>query len=337
MESMRRKTAVVVLGALAGVLAVAPDAPAQTTPRAAPVPAVPAPATPPRLPECRPGTANAAPPSQGLLGALGVLRAPAGPEDALPADVQRLLRARGLAPVDAASARLLRTTPEGGKAWIVPVPDVGLAGFMPCNPRRDPQEGVVVVAQGGAPAGGGAALPDLVRGRGQVSVDACAGPGRDMLGVSGVVPDGVGAAFLTSPDGTAVRADVTDNGYAFVVPHTRGPQQRYVVWTGGDGTPHVQPVPTTLRPRGAMCRRIPTSITRVTPEPFACGTAIVRPAMPVPARPPRTRRRGGAPRPVRPVPAVPISPAPMTVPCLVTPVPVPVPLVTSPPPAPRRP
>ncbi len=39
-----------------------------------------------------------------------------------------------------------------------------------------------------------------------------------MLGVSGVVPDGVAAAYLTAPDGTAVRADVADNAYAFVVP-----------------------------------------------------------------------------------------------------------------------
>ena len=41
--------------------------------------------------------------------------------------------------------------------------------------------------------------------------------------VSGVVPDGVAAAYLTAPDGTAVRADVADNAYAFVVPAPRDP------------------------------------------------------------------------------------------------------------------
>jgi hypothetical protein len=33
-----------------------------------------------------------------------------------------------------------------------------------------------------------------------------------MLGISGMVPEGVAAVFLTAPDGTAVKADVKDNG-----------------------------------------------------------------------------------------------------------------------------
>jgi hypothetical protein len=296
---MRIRTALVLAGG-AGLLA-APVAWAQTmtAPVPGPVPAIPprvvAPTpvpVPPRLDVC-PRPQSAAPPSQALLGALGVLRRPAEAKDALPADVLRLLKARGLAPVDPSSARLLRTTAQGGKAWIVPVPDVGFAGFVPCRTRRDAQEGVVVVATGGAPAGGGAALPDLVRGRGPVSVDTCAGPNRDMLGVSGIVPDGVGAAFLTSPDGTAVRADVVDNGYAFVVPASRRPEQRYVVWTGGDGTPHVQPVPPVLAARRGGCGEAVLRVTRVTPEPFACGATVVVPAQP------RWRRT-----PARPLPAL---------------------------------
>ena len=183
-------------------------------------------------------------PSQALLGALGVLRRPAAAQDALPDTVQRLLKARGLAPVDPASVRLLRSTPDGGKAWIVP---------EPCVPGRSAGEGVVVVATGGAPAGGGAALarPRPRARRGEPSTPA---PARATTcsGVSGVVPDGVAAAYLTAPDGTAVRADVSDNGYAFVVPTPRDPGQRYVVWTGGDGTPHVQPVPRLLLPLGAQ-------------------------------------------------------------------------------------
>jgi hypothetical protein len=116
-----------------------------------------------------------------------------------------------------------------------------------------------------------------------VSVDACAGPGHDMLGVSGVVPDGVAAAYLTAPDGTAVRADVSDNGYAFVIPTPRDAGQRYVVWTGGDGTPHVQPVPRLLlRPGRSACATRYASVVRITPEPDGCRPGpIVTPAVPV--------------------------------------------------------
>ena len=41
-----------------------------------------------------------------------------------------------------------------------------------------------------------------------------------------------------------MRADVKDNGYEFLLPNQRSYEQRYVVWTGGDGTPHVQPIVT---------------------------------------------------------------------------------------------
>jgi hypothetical protein len=116
-------------------------------------------------------------------------------------------------------------------------------------------EGIAVVALGGAPAGGGGALRDLVRGTAPVATDPCSGPARDMLGVSGMVPDGVAAVFLTAPDGTAVRADVQDNGFSFVVPASRRPEPRYVVWTGSDGTPHVQPVSPFAAFPGVLCKR----------------------------------------------------------------------------------
>ena len=114
-----------------------------------------------------------------------------------------------------------------------------------------------------------------------------------MLGVSGIVPDGVAAAYLTSPDGTAVRADVRDNAFAFVVPRTTRRQARYVVWTGADGTPHVQPVGAVLVGQRACrsLRRIGERA-RITPRP-GCWPAI---ALPV------RGRRGAV---ARPVPAVP--------------------------------
>ena len=90
-----------------------------------------------------------------------------------------------------------------------------------------------------------------------------------MLSISGIVPNGVPAAFLTAPDGTAVRADVKDNGYEFLLPNQRTPEQRYVVWTGGDGTPHVQPVVTFASVRPGACKaaaKLPASLARVSPD-----------------------------------------------------------------------
>ena len=123
-----------------------------------------------------------------------------------------------------------------------PVPPAASAPLPIAPADAKPRPGLAVVAVDGAPAGAGGRLEDLVRGRADLAIDPCAGPGRNMMSVSGIVPDGVPAAFLTSPDGTAVRADVKDNAYAFVVPRPRTAERRYVVWTGGDGTPHVQPL-----------------------------------------------------------------------------------------------
>jgi hypothetical protein len=113
-----------------------------------------------------------------------------------------------------------------------------------------------------------------------------------MLEVSGIVPNGVPAAFLTAPDGTAVRADVKDNAYLFVVPRAKTAEQRYVVWTGGDGTPHVQPL--TPTPFQVRCPKLPEGTQLppvVSPDgasacgllPFARTTAIL-PASPATSR-----------------------------------------------------
>lgn len=186
---------------------------------------------------------------------------------------------------------------------VLPAPD----RFRPGRWPTGPQEGVAVVAIGGAAAGGGGALADLVRGRAPVSVEPCAGPHRDMVGVSGIAPDGVTAAFLTSEDGTAIRVDVADNAYAFVVPRDRRPQQRYVVWSGADGTPHVQPlfVPFFVSGR-ERCARLPARLARmprVSPGPESQFPPFL--AMPYPPH----RAFAVPPRPFRP-PAIPAPPRP---------------------------
>ena len=170
----------------------------------------------------KPGAAapTAAPPSQALLDAFAILRRPRTDQDALSPQALQALRVRGLAPVAPDSARLLRSTPSGGKAWVVPVPDVTARLRLRSRPARSaPREGLAVVATGDAASGGGGALDDLVRGRSPVTVAPCAGADHSMLSISGIVPNGVPAAFLTAPDGTAVRADVKDNGYEFLLPN----------------------------------------------------------------------------------------------------------------------
>jgi hypothetical protein len=250
-----------------------------------------------------------------LLHAFGILRRPATPDDALPTTALAALRLRGLEPFDPAAARLIRTTPDGGRAWVVPTRDVPdttscSAAAFPTPPaivynpktpvplpvprypaprgttqddaaRRHP--GLALVAVGGAPVGAGGRYEDLIRGRESVELEPCGGPDHDMLSVSGLVPDGVPAAFLTSPDGTAIRADVRDNAYTFVVPRSERAETRYVVWTGGDGTPHVQPLSPAAYPAALRCRPAPKARPTVSPS----TPTPVLPAAPAPQRLPR--------------------------------------------------
>ena len=138
-----------------------------------------------------------------------------------------------------------------------------------------------------------------------------------MVGISGVVPDGVPAAFLTSQDGTAVRADVADNGYAFLVKPDLRPEQRYVVWTGSDGTPHVQPVVTFGVMRARTCAttaKLTQAMPRVSPDGlFGCAApTAVNPKLVIPSRrPSRAERRRQVARMlyvVRCLPAGPFTP-----------------------------
>jgi hypothetical protein len=318
-RSIRRLAPVAVLALGAGAaVAQAAGSPATTTPRpahpvdvrpAAPMPyvstpgtaAMVVPAAPPGGPgagailsvtrapmpiaPCRPRDRKPAPrtpPSAALLKAFGILRRDRTDADALPARALAALKARGLAPVDPQSARLLRVS-GAAHAWVVPVPDVNASAPIGCaRSVHAVREGLAVVALGQAPAGGGGTLTDLERGQAAASVDQCAGAHRDMLGVSGIVPDGVDAVFVTAPDGTATRADVQDNGYAFVLPRASGLEQRYLVWSGSDGTPHVQPlavgggvvVATARRDLRYRACAVSGTAPRVTPDAWssACGS-----------------------------------------------------------------
>ena len=153
------------------------------------------------------------------------------------------LRARGLSPVSPDSARLLRSTPSGGKAWVVPVPDVvarfawaalrvpgpGRARAWPSWRRATPR--AAAAARSTTSSAGARPSPSP---RAPAPTTRCSRS-------RGSSPTASRAAFLTAPDGTAVRADVKDNGYEFLLPNQRTPEQRYVVWTGGDGRPTSSP------------------------------------------------------------------------------------------------
>jgi hypothetical protein len=253
--------------------------------------AAPVPVTPGRTPSPTPQppkAAAAAPPSQQLLDAFAILRRPRTDRDALTPEALEALRVRGLSPVSLDSSRLLRSTASGGKAWVVPVPNVVGRLGVACEPvsMPGPREGLVVVALGDAAGGGGGALDDLVRGRAPVAVAPCAGADHSMLSISGIVPNGVPAVFLTAPDGTAVRADVKDNGYEFLLPNPRPYEQRYVVWTGGDGTPHVQPIVTLAAISTRACTssaKLAQTVARVSPDrPFPCAGPPIASKFPVP-------------------------------------------------------
>ena len=339
--AIRRLAPLVLVAFVAGAIAAHADtAPQRAVPQAivvaSPPPATAIPAIGKFVAACRPvakpPSTAATPPSQALLDAFAILRRERRPEDALPPAALKALEQRNLAPVSPDSARLLRTGPGGGQAWVVPVPDVTAPFPFVCGPnaKRGPREGLAVVAVKHAAAGGGGALDDLVRGRAPVTVDSCAGENGDMLGVSGIVLNGVAVVFLTAPDGTAIRADVKDNGYEFLIPRPKTAGQRYVVWTGGDGTPHVQPVLAFAVVRGAVCKQLAARDlpAQVTPA-LGFGSCVV--AAPVPqVRRPSTK--GGR---VLPAPARVFWGGCSTAPALLlpptTPAPFPVPLTKRPP------
>jgi hypothetical protein len=304
--AIRRLVPLVLVAFAAGAIA----AHADNKPKAVPAPAAAAPVAPLVVitkfaAACKPARRQpapaATPPSPALLGAFAVLQRERRPEDALTPQALNALKARGLAPVSPDSARLLRSGPGDARAWVVPVPDASGALPLVCRTKAPkPREGLAVVATGGAAAGGGGALDDLVRGRAPASVETCAGPNHDMLSVSGIVPNGVAAAFLTAPDGTATRADVKDNGYQFLIPAPKTVGERYIVWTGGDGTPHVQPIGAFGAIPAAACKRVSSSAfakaPRVTPSAFGLCATPAPIAFPVPA----VRRPKGSRIPVQP-------------------------------------
>lgn len=167
---------------------------------------------------------STATPSAPLLGALGVLRRPRTPDDALPADSRRLMFADG---VMTESIRRLR--PD---LWLVPVtdlepspPEACLRG-LPASERRrildaPPVEGIVV-ARDTAPVGR-YATEAITKGR-AFSIQSCTGEMHDRITIEGIVPDGASPVTLTTRDGSIVQATPEQNTVRFDLARPDSPQ-----------------------------------------------------------------------------------------------------------------
>ena len=276
------------------VRVVAAPAPARPFVGVAPLPigcAAPVPLDPRRKTPQAPTAATAAPPSQQLLDAFAILRRTPTDQDALSPAALEALRVRGLSPVSLDSSRCCAARRRAGRRGSCRHPTSPAGWARSADPRAS-----LVRARAWSSSrsgcrerwGRGARRPRprprtgdgrAVRGRGPLdAVDL------------GHRANGVPAVFLTAPDGTAVRADVKDNGYEFLLPNQRAYDQRYVVWTGGDGTPHVQPIVTFAAARAGACKssaKLAQSAARVSPDgAFGCTGAPIanKFAVPVPRR-----------------------------------------------------
>ena len=280
---------------------VAAPAPARPFAGAAPLAiacAAPVPVDPRRPAPQPPKAATAGPPSQQLLDAFAILRRPRTDQDALSPAALEALRVRGLSPVSLDSSRLLRSTASGGKAWVVPVPNVVGRLGVACEPvgQSGPREGLVVVAVGDAASGGGGALDDLVRARAPVTLAPCAGADHSMLSISGIVPLRGGGRLPHRP--RRHRGARRRQGQRLRVPAPQPARVRAALRRvdRGDGTPHVQPIVTFAAVRTRACAaaaKLSAMVARVSPDGFVpcAGPPIVSKfATPLKDRPSRALR-----------------------------------------------
>jgi hypothetical protein len=218
--SMTRRT----LAATALTVAVLTGA-AGATQRPAQAPPQPAPKPRTRCvdPQSTPSPSSATP-SAPLLGALGVLRRPRTPDDALPANSLRFMFADGVM-TDA-----VRRSRSG--LWLVPVTDLErkppaacLRGLPESERRRildaPPVEGVLLTHEA-APTGR-YATDTITKGR-AFSIQACTGEMHDRITVEGIVPDGASPVTLTTRDGSIVQATPEQNTVRFDLARPDSPQ-----------------------------------------------------------------------------------------------------------------
>lgn len=197
-------------------------------------------------------------PSAALVAALPVLRRAHTPSDVLPRNSLPLTTLDSLGSgIELNSSQLVRSSPYGGRAWIVPVqhfkPPVArdLAclkrqiamqqQFVRENPRSPSpfpvlsydrareradkrylaahpgpgQPGVIVFTTFNVVQGADAGLGSILAGK-AFTTGECAGPGHNLLTVSGLAPAGTASIELRSPDGATLTQPVGNGAYSFV-------------------------------------------------------------------------------------------------------------------------
>ena len=207
-------------------------------------------------------------------------------------------RARPITGVARLVARLLRSTASGGKAWVVPVPNVvrpprgRLRVRRPVGPargagrrrRRRCRERRGRGARRSRPRPRARHARAVRRRRPLHALDL----GHRAQRGAGRLPH--------RPRRHRGARRRQDNAYEFLLPNQRAYEQRYVVWTGGDGTPHVQPIVTFAAVRTRACTaaaKLSAMVARVSPDglvPCAGPPIVSKFATPLKDRPSRALR-----------------------------------------------
>ncbi len=217
----------------------------------------------------RPSVSNAPVPAV-LAAALPVLARPHTAQDAAPHEAISMLSSLATG-IELDHAQLIRTSAQGGRSWMIPVlhesPHLaptaclkrelrtleqhahqGLHPQLLARERRyiaftehylhthtaSPPPGVIVFTQGQIVQGADGTLTAIQRGS-AFTTGECAGPGHNLLTVSGLAPAGTSTIQLRSPDGTTQTEPVGDGAYSFLLapsPNPAGLPDRLVLLNG---------------------------------------------------------------------------------------------------------
>ncbi len=227
---------------------------------------------------------SSAPVPAALAAALPVLARPRNGEDAAPHEAISMLSSLATG-IELDHAQLIRTSAQGGRAWMIPVlhesPQLapvaclrrelrnlekdarrGLYPQLLARQRRyaavaeqylhahaaSPPPGVIVFTQGEIVQGADGTLTTIRHGS-AFATGECAGPGHNLLTVSGLAPAGTSTIQLRSPDGATQTEPVADGAYSFLFapsPTPAGLPDRLVLLNGR------HPIATVVIPDGSF-------------------------------------------------------------------------------------
>jgi hypothetical protein len=218
----------------------------------------------------RPSVSNAPVPAA-LAAALPVLARPHTAQDGAPHEAISMLSSLATG-IELDRAQLIGTSSQGGRSWMIPVlhesPQVasiaclkrelrnleryahkGLYPQLLARERRyaavteqylhthtaSPPPGVIVFTQGQIVQGADGTLTAIQHGS-AFTTGECAGPGHNLLTVSGLAPAATSTIQLHSPDGATQTQPAGDGAYSFLFapsPNPAGLPDRLVLLNGG--------------------------------------------------------------------------------------------------------